>query len=113
MMEQALSKGQQQNALELAQLEPVELKALLSPFLGGQWQNDTPTLRIPYYRPLEPLRPGFMPGRAEQHRRGDIFRPDPIRCAQYLSDRRFSPSLGSIAGRSALAFLYSFNPVLA
>ncbi|STR41243.1 oligopeptide ABC transporter [Klebsiella michiganensis] len=32
MMEQALNKGQQQNALELAQLAPVELKALLSPF---------------------------------------------------------------------------------
>lgn len=61
MMEQALNKGQQQNALELAQLAPVELKALLHPFLGGQWQNNTPTLRIPYYRPLEPLRPGFRP----------------------------------------------------
>ncbi|MGF7446732.1 SgrR family transcriptional regulator, partial [Klebsiella michiganensis] len=73
MMEQALNKGQQQNALELAQLAPVELKALLSPFLGGQWQNNTPTLRIPYYRPLEPLRPGFMPGRAEQHLAGEIF----------------------------------------
>lgn len=32
MMEQALHKGQQQNALELAQLAPVELKALLHPF---------------------------------------------------------------------------------
>lgn len=59
MMEQALNNGQQQTALELAQLAPVELKALLHPFLGGQWQNNTPTLRIPYYRPLEPLRPGF------------------------------------------------------
>ena len=53
MMEQALNNGQQQNALELAQLAPVELKALLHPFLGGQWQNNTPTLRIPYYRPLD------------------------------------------------------------
>lgn len=61
MMEQALNNGQQQTALELAQLAPVELKALLHPFLGGQWQNNTPTLRIPYYRPLEPLRPGFLP----------------------------------------------------
>lgn len=73
MMEQALHKGQQQNALELAQLAPVELKALLHPFLGGQWQNNTPTLRIPYYRPLEPLRPGFLPGRAEQHLAGQIY----------------------------------------
>ncbi|MCS4270710.1 MULTISPECIES: SgrR family transcriptional regulator [Raoultella] len=73
MMELALNSGQQKNALELAQLAPVDLKALLSPFLGGQWQNNTPTLRIPYYRPLEPLRPGFLPGRAEQHLAGQIF----------------------------------------
>ncbi|MBB1200366.1 SgrR family transcriptional regulator [Enterobacteriaceae bacterium 89] len=73
MMEQALNQGQQQNALELAQLAAPELRALLHPFLGGQWQNNTPTLRIPYYRPLEPLHPGFLPGRAEQHLAGQIF----------------------------------------
>ena len=73
MMEQALNLGQQQNALELAQLAAPELRALLHPFLGGQWQNNTPTLRIPYYRPLEPLEPGFPPGRAEQHLAGQIF----------------------------------------
>lgn len=42
-------------------------------FMGGQWQNDTPTLRIPYYRPLDPLQPGFLPGRAEQHLAGQVF----------------------------------------
>lgn len=73
MMEEALTDGQQHNALELAQLAPVELRALLQPFLGGQWQNDLPTLRIPYYRPLDPLQPGFLPGRAEQHLAGQIF----------------------------------------
>jgi MarR-like DNA-binding transcriptional regulator SgrR of sgrS sRNA len=73
MMEQALTLGQQQNALELAQLAAPELRALLHPFFGGQWQNNTPTLRIPYYRPLEPLHPGFLPGRAEQHLAGQIF----------------------------------------
>ena len=52
MMEQALESGQQQNALALAQLAPVALRTLLHPFLGGRWQNDTATLRIPYYRPL-------------------------------------------------------------
>ena len=72
MMELALNSGQQHNALELAQLAPVELRALLHPFLGGQWQNNTPTLRIPYYRPLEPLHPGFLVGRAEQHLAGQI-----------------------------------------
>lgn len=73
MMEQALEKGQQLNVLELAQLAPGELRAMLQPFMGGQWQNDTPTLRIPYYRPLDPLQPGFLPGRAEQHLAGQVF----------------------------------------
>ncbi len=73
MMEQALETGKQQDVLELAQLAPGELRTLLQPFMGGQWQNDTPTLRIPYYRPLEPLQPGFLPDRAEQHLAGQIF----------------------------------------
>lgn len=73
MMEQVLHKGQHQNALELAQIAPEQLRQLLQPFLGGQWQNDTPTLRIPYYRPLETLQPGFLPGRAEQHLAGQVF----------------------------------------
>lgn len=73
MMEEVLHKGQHQNALDLAQIAPEQLRHLLQPFLGGQWQNDTPTLRIPYYRPLEPLQPGFMPGRAEQHLAGQVF----------------------------------------
>lgn len=73
MMEKALETGKQQDVLELAQLAPGELRTLLQPFMGGQWQNDTPTLRIPYYRPLEPLQPGFLPGRAEQHLAGQIF----------------------------------------
>ncbi|MCG0458937.1 SgrR family transcriptional regulator [Enterobacter cloacae complex sp. ECC445] len=73
MMEEALKRGEQHNALELAQLAPAELRSLLHPFLGGQWQNDTPTLRIPYYRSLDPLQPGFLPGRAEQHLAGQVF----------------------------------------
>lgn len=73
MMEEALKSGHQQTALELAQLAPEDLRSLLHPFLGGQWQNDTPTLRIPYYRALDPLSPGFLPGRAEQHLAGQVF----------------------------------------
>ena len=73
LLEQALNEGQQHSALALAQLPPDALRNLLHPFLGGLWQNDTPTLRIPYYRPLEPLHPGFLPGRAEQHLAGQIF----------------------------------------
>ena len=61
MMEQALQKGEQLSVLELAQLAPGELRTLLQPFMGGQWQNDTPTLRIPYYRQLDPLHPDFSP----------------------------------------------------
>lgn len=73
MMEEALKSGHQHNALELAQLAPEDLRALLHPYLGGLWQNDTPTLRIPYYRSLDPLVPGFLPGRAEQHLAGQVF----------------------------------------
>lgn len=73
MMELALNTGQQQNMLALAQLAPEELRSLLSPFLGGRWQNNTPTLRIPYYRQLKPLHPGFQPGRAEQHMVAQVF----------------------------------------
>lgn len=73
LMQQALDKGQQQSALALAQLAPEQLRHVLQPLLGGQWQNDIPTLRIPYYRPLESLTPGFLPGRAEQHLTSQIF----------------------------------------
>lgn len=73
MMEQALEKGQQLNVLELAQLAPGRVTGDAPAFMGGQWQNDTPTLRIPYYRPLDPLQPGFLPGRAEQHLAGQVF----------------------------------------
>ncbi len=73
MLEHALHAGEQQNALALAQIAPDDLRTLLNPFLGGLWQNETPTLRIPYYRPLDPLHPGFLPGRAEQHLVGQVF----------------------------------------
>lgn len=53
------AKGEQLSVLELAQLAPGELRTLLQPFMGGQWQNDTPTLRIPYYRQLDPLHLDF------------------------------------------------------
>jgi MarR-like DNA-binding transcriptional regulator SgrR of sgrS sRNA len=79
MMEQALNKGQQQNALELAQLAPVELKALLHPFLGGQWQNNTPTLRIPYYRPLDAASRLSARTRRAASGRADLCRADALR----------------------------------
>lgn len=73
LMEQVLNKGLHQNALDLAQIAPDQLRHLLQPFLGGQWQNNVPTLRIPYYRPLEPIVSGFLAGRAEQHLSRQIF----------------------------------------
>ncbi len=73
LLEQELDRGQHQNALDLAQLAPEQLRQVLQPLLGGRWQNDIPTLRIPYYRPLEPLTPGFLPGRAEQHLASEVF----------------------------------------
>lgn len=88
MLEDALSEGHQHSALALAQLPPDALRTLLHPFLGGQWQNDTPTLRIPYYRPLEPLQPGFLPGRAEQHLAGQIFSG----LTRFITDNRLPQS---------------------
>lgn len=73
LMEQVLNKGLHQNALDLVKIAPDQLRHLLQPFLGGQWQNNVPTLRIPYYRPLEPLIAGFLAGRAEQHLSRQIF----------------------------------------
>ncbi len=55
---------QQHNALKVGPACPEELRELLHPFLGGRWQNDTPTLRIPYYRSLDALQPRLLPGRA-------------------------------------------------
>ena len=68
MMEEALKSGQQHNALELAQLAPEDLRSLLHPFMGGQWQNDTPTLRIPTIARWSRFSRGFS-GRA-----GSIWR---------------------------------------
>ncbi len=62
-----LEQGDHQAVLALAQLEPERLQTLLNPHMGGQWQADSPILRIPYYRELEPLNPMLSTGRAEQH----------------------------------------------
>ena len=66
MMEEALKHGQQHNA----RASPAcagRVAGVAASLLGGQWQNDTPTLRIPYYRSLDALQ-RLLPGRAEQHR---------------------------------------------
>lgn len=66
-LQRLLQQGDHQGALEMAQLAPQHLQELLNPHLGGQWQEGSPTLRIPYYRTLEKLDPLTLSGRAEQH----------------------------------------------
>lgn len=66
-LQQMLKQGDHQGALQLAQVDPQHLQTLLTPHLGGQWQADSPTLRIPFYRTLESLDPLTLSGRAEQH----------------------------------------------
>ncbi len=73
LLETALEKHRPQEALRLMQITPEQLHHVITPLLGGRWHNDAPTLRIPYYRALEPLTPGFLPGRAEQHLACQIF----------------------------------------
>ncbi|AMO83048.1 SgrR family transcriptional regulator [Obesumbacterium proteus] len=67
LTQQLLNAGDHQNALKLAERDPIHLNELLMPHLGGQWDSDLPTLRIPYYRTLEPIAPLALTGRAEQH----------------------------------------------
>ncbi|WP_368287860.1 SgrR family transcriptional regulator [Edwardsiella ictaluri] len=67
LMEHLLREGNHQGALRLAARDPAQLTPYLQPHLGGHWQAELPTLRIPYYRPLEPIPPLQLSGRAEQH----------------------------------------------
>ncbi|WP_428945432.1 SgrR family transcriptional regulator [Pantoea sp. FN060301] len=73
LLQQQLALGQPHHVLELINLEPAQLSQLLKPFMGGQWQDDRPTLRIPYYRPLDRLHLPDVPGRAEQHLARQIY----------------------------------------
>ncbi|KOC89932.1 SgrR family transcriptional regulator [Winslowiella iniecta] len=73
LLQQQLDGGHPQQALQLVQLAPEQLAHLLQPFMGGQWQNNAPTLRIPYYRPLDDIQPLSLDGRAEQHLARHIF----------------------------------------
>ncbi len=66
-LQQLLKNGEHSAALQFSEVDPNHLNALLAPHLGGQWQADAPTLRIPYYRSMQPLDPQTLTGRAEQH----------------------------------------------
>jgi len=66
-VQELLNKGDHSAALQLSALDPQHLNTLLAPHMGGQWLADAPTLRIPYYRPMQRLDPQTLTGRAEQH----------------------------------------------
>lgn len=73
LLAQQLEAGEAVQALQVLDLHPERLVKMLRPLMGGQWQNQAPVLRIPYYRAMEPLRPLSLTGRAEQHLLRQIF----------------------------------------
>lgn len=73
LLRQQLDAGLSAQAIQLLQLAPDGLFTVLQPLMGGQWHNDAPVLRIPYYRPLDNLAPLLITGRAEQHLARQIF----------------------------------------
>lgn len=73
LLTQQLAAGEAVQALQVLDLHPERLVKMLRPLMGGQWQNQAPVLRIPYYRAMDPLRPLSLTGRAEQHLLRQIF----------------------------------------
>lgn len=73
LLQTQLQAGNAAEALQLLDMAPDRLVNLLRPLMGGQWQNDAPVLRIPYYRPLESVAPLQISGRAEQHLARQLF----------------------------------------
>lgn len=73
LLTRQLASGEAVQALQVLELQPEQLMDMLRPLMGGQWQNQAPVLRIPYYRPLETLRPLQLTGRAEQHLVRQVF----------------------------------------
>lgn len=73
LLQTQLQAGNAAEALQVLDMAPERLMSLLRPLMGGQWQNDAPVLRIPYYRPLESVAPLQISGRAEQHLARQLF----------------------------------------
>lgn len=73
LLTRQLDAGEAVQALQVLDLQPEKLVKMLRPLMGGQWQNQAPVLRIPYYRAMEPLRPLQITGRAEQHLARQIY----------------------------------------
>lgn len=70
---QMLRQGHGQSVMRLAQLKIADLENFLAPYMGGQWQAEAPTLRIPFYRSLKELYPLDVQGRAEKHLVQNIY----------------------------------------
>lgn len=73
LIQQMLRQGSAQSALRLAHLGTEDLQQFLMPHMGGQWQSESPTLRIPFYRELTSLHPLSIRGRAEKHLSHNIY----------------------------------------
>lgn len=73
LLQTQLQAGNAAEALQVLDMAPERLVDLLRPLMGGQWQNDAPVLRIPYYRPLDSVAPLQIVGRAEQHLARQLF----------------------------------------
>ncbi|MEG3128561.1 SgrR family transcriptional regulator [Pantoea cypripedii] len=73
LLQQQLAAGEATQALQVLDVQPEHLLTMLRPLMGGQWLNQAPVLRIPYYRSLEALLPLHLTGRAEQHLARQIF----------------------------------------
>ncbi len=73
LLTQQLDAGEALQALQVLDVHPERLVRMLRPLMGGQWQNQAPVLRIPYYRAMETLSPLHLTGRAEQHLVRQIF----------------------------------------
>lgn len=73
LLSQQLAAGEAVQALQVLDVAPERLVTMLRPLMGGQWLNQAPVLRIPYYRAMEALDPLQLTGRAEQHLVRQIF----------------------------------------
>ncbi len=113
MMEQALEKGQQLNVLELAQLAPGELRAMLQPL----WAANGKTIRrhcvFPTIVRLIRCSRVFCRDARNSISQGKFFRVNALRPRQSISLRGFGASLGGFRRRFTLGFLYSLHAALA
>ena len=113
MMEQALNNGQQQTALELAQLAPVELKPCSIPSSAVSGKTIPPRCVFLTIARWSRCVPAFSRPRRAASGRTNLCRADALRRRRQYADRRSGAPLAGLPGRPALAFLYPLHAVLA